>query len=162
MLYTLWRVNDIERSAVEMDSGSREDMLRASSQIAVGEVGLTEGIRYEVLPAGGAPFDAVSEPAPCGCYSCNGGCGGTQAPGFCGPLADVAGQQICEVCRDAADVFANDDSGREGLKAITDGYQVTIKTHVFGGARSMNFSPAQARLFAARLTELADQSEGGE
>src|SRR5215471_8051589 len=108
-----------------------------------------------ILPADG-PF---ADPKPCGCYSCNSQCGGTQEPTSCGRLEDVAGQPICEVCREAADVFANDDSGREGLKAVTDGYRVTIKTHVFGGARWMNFSPAMARRFGLLLLELGWEAE---
>jgi len=158
MLYTLWRINDAEQKATSVADGTAEAMRQAAATAE-----REPGWRYEVLSAGGAPFDAVSEPTGCGCYSCGGECGGSQAPGACGPLADVAGRQVCEACRNAADVFANDDSRRLGLRAVTDGERVTVTAGVFGHhPKFLNFSPAMARLFAARLTELADQAEDGE
>jgi len=58
MLYTLWRVNDTEQSAIEITSGSQEDMRLIAAEC---RKAASSGIRYEVLPAGGAPFDARGE-----------------------------------------------------------------------------------------------------
>ena len=56
MLYTLWRINDDEQKAASVADGTAEAMRHAAA-----EAEPEPGWRYEVLPAGGAPFDARGE-----------------------------------------------------------------------------------------------------
>src|SRR5215467_12161849 len=56
MLYTLWKINYHDRSAVTLHDGTRDDLLTYMAQLTP-----APGVRYEVLPAGGAPFDAPAE-----------------------------------------------------------------------------------------------------
>lgn len=60
----------------------------------------------------------------CRCHSCGGQCGGTNLPGSCGALADVAGYLVCEVCRGAADVW---DHQRTGVRAALDQDKIRVR-----------------------------------
>jgi hypothetical protein len=99
---------------------------------------------------------------PCQCYSCDGQCGGTQQPGSCGRPENVAGVMICAACREQADIFTSDDTGREGFKVTTDGHQVTVKAPVFGTSHWYNLTPAMARAFGMRLLELGWEAQMAE
>lgn len=89
---------------------------------------------------------AEAESAPCECYSCDGQCGGTAHPGWCGPTEeDAEGRPICVACREMAQAWGDH---RTGLQAAVcqDRVRVQVK---FGESCWLN--PASARAFAVVL-----------
>jgi hypothetical protein len=99
-------------------------------------------------------------PAPCGCYSCNGQCGGTSEPGSCGPLLAIAGERLCETCRSSATAFANDGSNREGIQSVPTTDSVRLAAGVFSGRpERLWLTPAMARVLAKKLLADADLTE---
>jgi hypothetical protein len=105
-------------------------------------------------------WDLVNRATPCACWSCDRQCGGSVAPGSCGPCEpDEIGRLLCDACREHADVIDND---HHGIKAVANPYgEVHVEPSVWDTLRSpkLNLSPATARALAARLLAVADQAE---
>jgi hypothetical protein len=111
------------------------------------------------MTAAELPGQAGLFPAPCGCYSCNGQCGGTSEPGSCGPLLAIAGERICEACRERADVFGTDSSDREGIRSAPRIEGVELDAGVFGGHARVIMTPAMARALVRKIAANADLVE---
>lgn len=94
----------------------------------------------------------------CGCWSCNRDCGGTVHPDSCGPAEAVDGNLICQACRESAQVFAVETSGRHGLAVDVDQDAVRLISDVYGSfnAKTEWLTAASARHLARLLTAAAD------
>jgi hypothetical protein len=95
---------------------------------------------------------------PCECWNCNGMCGGSQHPGWCGPLADYPRGPLCQACRDQADVIGSAD-WRQGIKVKAspgeDEILLTAGVWTYPPVK-VGLSPAEAELLAGKLLGLAD------
>lgn len=95
----------------------------------------------------------------CVCFSCNGMCGGSGHPGWCGRVALVDGRPICEGCREQADVF---DSHRAAISLrIVDGEHIALVADPFETYRkvTVRLSPREARHLAELLNKKAEKLE---
>ena len=95
---------------------------------------------------------------PCECWNCDGMCGGSQHPGWCGPLADYPRGPLCQACRDQADVIGSRD-WRQGIKVEAnpghdDVIRLTAGVWTYP-AVTAGLSPAEAELLAGKLIESA-------
>jgi hypothetical protein len=87
--------------------------------------------------------------SPCACWSCDRQCCGDTSAGSCGPLADLDGRPVCEVCRDLADVL---DTERHGTKVAIAQGTVKVRFDVFGSfSTSLWLDARSARHLAAVL-----------
>jgi hypothetical protein len=89
----------------------------------------------------------MTAPAPCACWSCDGLCGGSADPGWCGPTeANVDGHPVCEACRSKADVIGADRTAA----AVT-----LNQDRVCLAADTFSVFPVRCWLTAASARELA-------
>lgn len=95
----------------------------------------------------------------CVCYSCDGQCGGSGHPGWCGHVELVDGRPICATCLADADVF---DSNRVGISVrVVDDDHVALVIDPWQTFRKVTarLTPREARHLAELLNARAAELE---